>query len=81
MSENVNPMVKRSYRRIPPDYLAYAKSRFEAMASTSAVKAELMAKFGADIPHSALHYYWTKANKRTEARAAVSDRDTGDEQP
>lgn len=72
-----NPTPKpRNYRRIPADCLAYAKTRFAEMASTSAVKAELASKFGADIPHNALHYYWTKANPKP---VEPSNADHGDE--
>lgn len=58
--------VRRGYRRISSEHLAYARSRFAQLGSTSAVRAELKARFGADYPHSALHYWWKKANPRPE---------------
>ena len=52
---------KRKYNKIAPEHLKYAKGRFAEFASTSAVRAELKAQ-GTLYSHSALHYWWVKAN-------------------
>lgn len=77
----MSAVMKRTYRRIEPLHLGYARGRFEALASTSAVRAEIKQRWGADYPHSALHYHWKIANERNAARAAAvsSDSDPADE--
>ena len=90
----MSAVMKRTYRKIEPMHLGYAKGRFECYASTSAVRAEIKERWGVEYPSQALHYYWTKANKRPDhgaslyatsaeargaARLAVSDSDPGDE--
>lgn len=77
----MSAVMKRSYRRIDPEHLKYARKRFGEFAATGAVRAELRA-MGGEYSHSQLHYHWHQANKRDAARAAVSssDADPGDQQ-